>query len=86
MGSGKQYMHSINIGNSSDDVLKEPTKKGQRATIAERSPKDHRMASDFSNIICSFTRLCEDGSMKTLGRGLQITVPNGMFRLFDRTL
>ena len=23
MGSGKQYMHSINIGNSSDDVLKE---------------------------------------------------------------
>jgi hypothetical protein len=42
MGSGKQYMHSINIGNSSDDVLKEPTNKGERANIADGSPKDHR--------------------------------------------
>ena len=47
MGSGKQYMHSINIGNSSDDVLKEPTNKGQRANIAERSPKDHRRNNRF---------------------------------------
>lgn len=52
MGSGKQYMHSINIGNSSDDVLKEPTKKYRithkegtasqhRRGIAEGSPKGH---------------------------------------------
>ena len=47
MGSGKQYMHSINIGNSSDDVLKEPTNKGQRANIAEESPKDHRRNNRF---------------------------------------
>lgn len=50
MGSGKQYMHSINIGNSFDDVLKEPTKKycithkeeaasQHRRNIAEGSPK-----------------------------------------------
>ena len=40
MGSGKQYMHSINIGNSFNDVLKEPTNKGQRANITEGSPKE----------------------------------------------
>jgi len=41
MESGKQYMHSINIGNSSDDVLKEPTKK-DRITHKEGSASQHR--------------------------------------------
>lgn len=41
MGSGKQYMHSINIGNSSDDVLKEPTKK-DRITHKEGTASQHR--------------------------------------------
>lgn len=51
MGSGKQYMHSINIGNSSDDVLKEPAKKGERANIADGSPKDHRRNNKLECVI-----------------------------------
>ena len=41
MGSGKQYMHSINIGNSSDDVLKEPIKK-YCITHKEGTASQHR--------------------------------------------